>query len=142
MVTLKKRIYFADRIWPLLHATDYLVGGSASERVNEIVLRYDALYRHLLPDFTREEWCAIMDANNGTIPAYETTPETQLTLVWANLADSEGMDEKWGVDCDDLVRRLRELSAPQSIAVVEAVYRFWSLGQSTTDEALRAASII
>lgn len=75
-------------------------------------------------DFSEGEASLICDANNGTIWEAHT-----LALLWANVADAirlNGLEEKWGVDGDALVRKLQGLTPGQGAAVVDACERFWA----------------
>lgn len=70
--------------------------------------------------FTLDEWCAIADANSGTF-----WDALSLSMVWRNIEDSPGLDEKWGVDQSRLIRKLQGLTAAQKVCVVDVCERFW-----------------
>jgi hypothetical protein len=117
-------------------------GESLSGRLNQIVARYDDLIRLAMPEFSEKQWCAIFDANNGTILSIDNDPHwpgNYFAGVWANVADSRGFDEKWGVDVQKLSARLRDLEPAQKIAVVEAIQTFWEHHEKPTEEALAKA---
>ncbi len=97
--------------------------------------RYYSLLERTLPTLglSKEEVCLVADSLNGTL----IEPHT-LSLVWANVDDSirlDGLDEKWGVDGEALVGKLRAFTPLQATALVDAVERFW-IGPNPMDEAL------
>jgi hypothetical protein len=46
--------------------------------------------------------------------------------MWANIADSPELDEKWGVDRMALAEKVRDLSFAEQCSVAEVVRAFWS----------------
>lgn len=49
-------------------------------------------------------------------------------LLWAEVDDQcnyYGLDKKWGVDKDSLVKRLRHMDDIQRMALIDAAERFW-----------------
>ena len=120
----KSSVYLADESLAVLRATardgeDFSLSG----RINSIVQRYGEVVARECPEFSLGEWCAICDANNGTI--LDDMPSTT-AFMWANVADSEGIGEKWGIDAEKLVAKMRKLGYAQTVAVAEVVQRFWS----------------
>ncbi len=117
-------------------------GDSLSGRLNQIVARYDDLIKESMPAFSKKEWCAIFDANNGAILSLDDGADMAhiSTGVWANVADSQGFREKWGVDSTKLAGRLRDLEPAQKIAVIEAIQTFWEHHGEETDVALERAT--
>lgn len=72
---------------------------------------------------TEAEENLVRDACNGTQWDVFAT-----ALVWAAVDDGirvDHLDQKWGVNGPALVQRLRMMTVGQSIAVVDAVERFW-----------------
>jgi hypothetical protein len=114
----KKSVYLADETIKIVG----LVGDSLSGRINAIVSLYDEIIRREAPEFTFAEWSAICDANNGTL----FDDASSRTWMWANVADSRGLGEKWEIDATKLVDKMRSLSFVQSIAMAEICQRFWS----------------
>src|SRR5262245_23531889 len=117
------------------------LGGEYAEnrsgRLNTVCERYLLMVRDELSrlDFSRNEWCAILDANNG-VEVSMGAGEINATMLWANVADSPELGGKWQVDQDALVRRLRGLSKSAATAILEVCDRFWSHSELGTDEAL------
>lgn len=116
-------------------ASDDVIGNCnhLSSRLNAIIARYGCIVRDSMPAMSRNQWCAIMDANNGTdLLADRITP----MIVWANVHDTPGLGEKWGIDQAALVSDLQQLSTTELLAVQEACVRFWQAAELPTDEAL------
>jgi hypothetical protein len=113
-----------------------------SGRLNSIAERYSAMVKDELRrmEFSRNEWCAIMDANNGAHMEIGGDSASYV-MSWANIADSPETDEKWGVDHQVLAGRVRALGVAARIAVFEAIVRFWTYAQHPTDEALMMAGV-
>lgn len=107
-------------------------GSSWSARVSELADRMNYLIRSHLPCFTRPEWCAIMDANNGG-PFPDSEPALIKSMFWANVEDSVGLDAKWSVDSASIVQRLQQLTPAESIALGEASRFFWDNCHQDTD---------
>ncbi len=132
MPSNKRNVYLTDNSLSLLAGCD-----SFSGRLNTIIGRYSRIVADSMPTFTRGEWCAIFDANNGTL----YLDDSSITMAWANVADLPGLDEKWGIDSAALVAKMRRLTTAQAIAVVEANERFWANHEKPTDEALKVAGV-
>lgn len=113
-----------------------------SGRLNSVCERYLAMVADELGrlTFSRAEWCAILDANNGVDLGadYMSMPPM---LVWANVHDSRGLGEKWEVDQLALVARLQALPKASLVAIQEAADRFWSHSELETSAALAKAGI-
>lgn len=139
MASNKRSIYLTDDTLAAmgLPATEEdRAGWSLSGRLNMIVERYARIIATAMPEFSEAEWSAILDANNGTIFA-----DWSLTMIWANVADSPELPEKWGINLRKLVDKLQGLSFVQAAAVVEAIERFWKHCELPTREAMAKAGI-
>jgi hypothetical protein len=77
----------------------------------------------------RAEWNAIADANNGCADMWDYTdgpPATPpLLMFWANVHDTPGLGEKWGIDQKRLVKKLQGLAPHHGEAILAAVRFFW-----------------
>lgn len=140
----KTTIYISD---PLLAAVGPYgddVGRSLSGRLATIAERYIEILARARPEFTRAEWCVILDANNGQ---FEGLGAASLgALMWANVADSmdDGIGPKWGLTDDavrGLVDRMRALPHASMVSICEACEQFWLRTEMPTDEAMTAAGI-
>lgn len=107
-------------------------GSSWSARVSELAGRMQYIVRACLPEFTRAEWCAIFDANNGG-PFPECEPELIKSSFWANVQDARGLAAKWQVDTESIVAKLQAMTPAQSIAIGEAARFFWDNCHEETD---------
>jgi len=100
--------------------------------------RYYVALERALPTFSKHEAMAILDANNGSL-----WEPWSVSLLWANVADTEALGEKWGIDQSDLVARLRALSHIEALAVADACERFWDHpGLNDGDVALKASGLV
>lgn len=110
-----------------------------SGRVNQVAADYLAMVRDVMPELTREEWCAVMDATNGlyVLPGDDAT----YRFTWAEIADAQGLGEKWGIDQQALATRLRVMGVAELVAVAEASRTFWQHPEADTDVALRLAGV-
>lgn len=126
---------------PVTAALAAVDGNGASNRLNTVAERYMLMVADELSrlDLTHQEWCAVMEANNGV--QVWTGDQAHAGMVWANIADTPGLAEKWGIDQGGLVRRLRALPRSTLVAIVEACDRFWSRPDLPNDAALAAAGI-
>lgn len=102
-----------------------IISGADFDRSSEIIERYTRALQASIPDFNQPQWSAILDANNpGPMPGDPTGLIAQ--GLWANVEDSIGLDDKWGIDTADLVQRLQSLSLVEVLAVAEFVRFFWT----------------
>ena len=98
------------------------------DSINEVALRelrrLFAMYDMTLQEevhLSEGEWSFLRDLLNGTF-----RDENCARYLWAEVQDAdEVMDEKWGVRRDVLSSQLREMSAFQRLAIVDAVDRWW-----------------
>ena len=86
--------------------------------------RYYKLLDGVRPHFTRQQALFLCDLLNGTL----FDPVMQAArLLWAEVQDAPpALAEKYDVDQDALVERLNALSLAESLAVIDAVERFWN----------------
>lgn len=118
---MEKRI----NVWlPEKTVQDINKRGVISEVTRESLVRYFALldYERQQIRFTGGELSLLADICNGTAFTGGMIP---LGLL-ADADDCEnGYFEKWGVDRDELLAKLRSLTATQEYALVDAIERFW-----------------
>lgn len=108
-----------------------------SGRVNQVCADYLLLIPELAPEMSRDEWCAVCDALNGLfIPDGD---HGTYRFIWAEVADCEGLGEKWAIDQAALAARLRAMSVGQLIAAAEVSRRFWVDPSRPPDQALAEA---
>lgn len=83
--------------------------------------------RELDAVLTRPQWNAIADVMNGCADLYDyaDTGVPPLLMLRANLQDSPGLGEKWGIDVADLCRQLDALTPTHGEAILCAVRWAW-----------------
>ncbi|WP_374713122.1 hypothetical protein [Symbiobacterium terraclitae] len=77
------------------------------------------------------EACLICDVLNGTL-----MDASSVAMLWAEVADGirlDGLDKKWGVDGEALVKRLKGLDRLTCLALVDAAERFWVAAPSSQE---------
>lgn len=99
---------------------------TVSARVNAIGERYAEIMRRAQIEkrFSEPEWNLLRDSLNG---CYHQ-PASQIRHLWHGIEDSielDGLAEKWEVDGEALLAKLRDLAFVDEVAVVEAVERWW-----------------
>lgn len=100
--------------------------GERSGRIDEDLSRYyEALARSrkaLRTQLSAGEVAAIVDICNGTL-------HQSSTLHWlhASMLDAldDGIAQKWEIDGEELVEKLRSLSYFETAALVDAAERYW-----------------
>ena len=113
--------------------------GRGSIASRDLERYYETLSRSM-PTYTREEAMALCDACNGTL-----WEPWSVMLLWANIADAEGLGQKWRIDQDELVGRLRGMRYAELMATVDGIERFWaSSGEYSvdTDAGLVASGLV
>lgn len=101
-------------------------GRGMSHRLAQISDRYlEILRRATLPAFSDGEMSAIRDTCNGTL----NEPASMIRgSLWLVMEDSlpDGLAEKWRIDGTALVEKLRKLSFPQEVRLIEDVEAYWA----------------
>lgn len=81
---------------------------------------------------TTAEACLVCDALNGTwmdVGSADT--------LWAEVADGirlNGLDQKWGVDGEALIAKLKGLDRLTCLALVDAAERFWVVAPTSGED--------
>jgi len=90
-------------------------------------------------DFTEAELSAILDACNGVF-----WEPWSIDLIWAQVAEAEGLTDKWEIDRELLIGRLRRLTPGQKFALVDAIERYWGgvEGDVSTADGLRRVGLL
>lgn len=133
----RKTIYLPDHVAAFFADARHGLSG----RIAAVVDRYARICHDHLPELTRSQWCAICDANNGLDDMGDSS-HGSWWFMWANVADSQGLGDKWKIDQDELIATMRAWSTAQTIAAYEAVRTFWVHHEKETDEALALAGMI
>jgi len=117
----RKTIYLTDEAEAALQPLDE--GDSLSGRINTTLVRYAKIWPATCPALTVNEWCAIVDANNGTV--LDAAGDDPARHAWMNVVDSEELDEKWDINRLDLGRSMKSMSYVEQCAVIEITRLFW-----------------
>jgi hypothetical protein len=140
-MTNKFSIYAGEPLIAALDAIGERYAENRSGRINTIAERYMAMIADEISrlTFSRNDWCAILDANNG-VQQFTGIGEFP-SMIWANVHDTPELGKKWDIDQADLVRRLQALPRSSLLAVQEVADRFWSRSEKPTDKALKEAGV-
>jgi hypothetical protein len=103
---------------------------NVSGAINTAVDRYLEIVRRHMPTLSLGEWCAIFDALNGCWMLESWSPR----YAFAEVADTAGLEEKWGIDQDALTQQLQAFDYATCVAVVDAAERFWASDTQPGDE--------
>lgn len=118
-VTLPERVY--DEVMDRVRGSR-----ERSATIARDLDRLYTLYRYALRavPLTAGEACLLCDVLAGTL-----MDASSATMLWAEVADGiqlDGLADKWGVDGDALVARLKGLDRLTCLALVDAAERFWA----------------
>lgn len=123
---MKQTTYYSDDIATIINVKKKDVE-SFSGRVGFLVSAAAGIAAASSPELSVNEWCAIADANNGSLFAYEQGPEAVVRGVIHNVFDyAYAGDQQWGISCQDLARKLSALTFPEQLAVFEIARGFWT----------------
>lgn len=122
----KRSIHVPDSIESIIAIGE----GSAesySGRVAYLISLADTLAREQMPELTAREWGVVVDANMSTLHQYGMGIDSVLSGLWHNLFDfAPDGDDKWGVDCVSLARRMQAMPLGGQAAVFEVIKQFWA----------------
>jgi hypothetical protein len=112
---------------PALDACLPLNGGGRgrSHRISQIADRYKAILELTpLPKFSDGEWNFLRDVLNGFYPE---PASVAIEGIWVEAEDAlaGGYAQKWEIDGQAFVEKLRGLTFAQKVAVVEQVELWW-----------------
>ncbi len=137
----KTGLYIGPELRDLL-AAHTAAGRSISGTVNTVADRYQETVRRSMPRLSLGEWCLIFDSLNGYFASPASTAVGGIALNVSDAVELDRLDEKWDVDGRALVDKLRAMSWPQLLSILDASERWWieNDGKSTDiDESVRAA---
>ena len=100
--------------------------GQRSPTINRDLERLYTLYDRALRrvNLTVDEACLIVDALNGTL--HDVRSGTRFWIGVQDAIELDSLHEKWGVDGNALVEKLKNLDDLTAMAIVDAVERFWN----------------
>ena len=90
--------------------------------------RYFWLLETAMPKLSEAEFNLLCDACNGWASSYEP-PEVVAQGLVMQIEDAinyEQLAQKWAVDGTALIAQLQTLSALETLALVEAIEKYWS----------------
>lgn len=119
MMARRTTIYLTDRAETALGRGDSLSGS-----INRIADRYHEVVRRSRVDLLPAELDAVRDALNGWLAEPAATIAGGPALEVED-ALQDGLAERHGIDGPELVAKLRALTYPQEVALVDAVERYW-----------------
>jgi hypothetical protein len=95
-------------------------GESQSGRIASIIEKYAAMISEGLPELTIGEWGACMWAMRD-----RESPK----MLWAVIDDGcrdQGLSERFAIDGNQLVKKLRSMDAAGVFAIAEVARRYWA----------------
>lgn len=134
MPAIRTTIYVPEEIQRLLG------DDAGSARINGIISRYSRILADAQPSLSTREWCAVLDVCNG-MALLDDAGVDMSGYLWAEIADADGIAEKWDIDQAALVVRVRALPYVSRVAIAEAARAFWAHADLPTDAAMAAAGI-
>ena len=144
---LEKRV-ISLRVGELADDIDSRCGEADGESAAGVIKRDLARYYRVLQeelaslDFTEGEASLVCDACNGLF--FDDATSTH-RFIWAEVADAiqlQHLDKKWTVAGDRLVKKLRDMTSGQAMAVADAIQRFWAEPQRDTRELLLEVGLL
>lgn len=96
---------------------------STVEKDERDLERYRDVLARSLPQFSVGEACLLCDTCNGWL----VTPSSYC-CIWMEVEDGielNGLDEKWEVDGPRFIKRLKNLSPAENLAVIDAIERWF-----------------
>lgn len=120
-MTKRTSIYINPPIEEALKGAD-----SISGRLGHVCDRYAEINRRarIAQRFSENELNALRDVCNGTV----FSPAQLIDgAVLADFEDSlqDGIAEKWSIDAEATIAKLRDLAYPDQVALVEDIEAFW-----------------
>jgi len=97
--------------------------------INSVAARYQETCRRHCPKLTLPEWLAVMDALDGVWLQSSIHDAGLLMGVWASVYDADrlrGLGDKWHCDAKKLAERIRDYDYATTVALVDAVERWWA----------------
>jgi len=95
----------------------------ADRDLERLYALYARALQRVVPSFSIDELCLIVDALNGTLHDVRSG-----VRFWIGVEDSielDGLAQKWNVDALALMEKLRPLDELTCMAIVDAAERFW-----------------
>lgn len=95
-----------------------------SKAIGELIDRYDYIVKHNVPKFSAGEWKIIVEAIGGQL-----VEAWAIGHVTAGIVDSISLDgaaERFEVDGEAMIKKLKKLGYVQKLAMVDVVECYWA----------------
>lgn len=103
------------------------LSGGYPDSVNIALNRYLQLVSYT-PDFLEEEWNLIFDACNGWLVDVDIDINALREALFIQIEESiylNKLNQKWKVDTEEFVQKLKSISLPECLAVLYKIEKFW-----------------
>jgi len=117
--------------------------GSIHQIANRDLSRYYNILKYAIREveLSEKEAMAIIDSTNGTM-----LENVGIRMMYANIEDGikfDGLAEKWEIDGEALVNKLKNASIGYLHALADAIERYWSKNDGTIDyEKLKSIGMV
>lgn len=125
MAERKLGVWMSEPLEALIHHRDDQL--SLSQRLSAVADRYRYICDEMKPELSEAEWNALRDVLNG----YWLLSDARLGLsgIAINIIDGDLYDNlgaKWGIDAKALAAKVDAMDAGTTVALVEAVEKWWA----------------
>lgn len=121
----KHSIYLSDQMHASLDLDPAGVEGTSARLSYLISVALEGM-RDNVPTLPLNEWQCLLDVTNGHYRSHNDPLTFQLEGWVFSIAESgPECDEKWGLDCKALARKVNALPLIQRCAAYEVCRRFW-----------------
>ena len=121
----KHTLYFSDRVFERLDIDTAGVEGLSGRVSNLVSIALDSM-REAAPALPVAEWKALMDISNGHFRQSDRSVDEQVESFRYGVSESgPECNNKWGVNCVSLARKLAGMTLIEQCAVMEVCRRFW-----------------
>ncbi len=121
----KHSIYLSDQVHERLDLDPAGVEGMSARLSHLIAVALEGM-RDNMPTLPLNEWQTLLDVSNGHYRSHNDPLPAQLESWIFSISESgPECDEKWGVDCRALARKINGLPLIQKCAAYEVCRRFW-----------------
>ena len=98
----------------------------ASRLLREYVFVLDSAELQLRKKFSVAELKALYDVGNGWAHDSESPEIVAQGVLWMEVQDAEGIEEKWEIERKQLVSALQELSSLEHFTLIDMIRKFWA----------------
>jgi hypothetical protein len=121
----KHTLYFSDKLFDRIALDPAGVEGLSS-RVSHLCTIAIEVMREATPELPLNEWEALLDISNGHFRSSDFTLSEQVESFRYGVSESgPECNEKWGIDCPTLARKLAGMTLAEQCAIMEICRKFW-----------------